>query len=706
MTRMKVFVLLAAFTVLFSGCQKQESDPVIRTAENTYYSSYSVMLDLQGEAHLKTAFTINDHICASCFCYDNGKEIYSIRLLDKTDGKIVSSQDITLGYTASFCCKTGDNKIVYSNGTDYTIIDPYTGEVCAEGMIPDVTDEGIHPIDECGNGFVFVTQDKIYKISSDGNIIDSMELDVEGYPCDRNAFFEQNGHEYLVTEVESGAGLNYYELDFAARKAMLITTEKALGVNDAHGQYSFDAYWTGELYRLDIKDSTKKLCAYKKNMLMKPAAGIQSDWFVLNEDELVTGSEVGPGTVEVTVVHRNDSLNLGDRTVLTIAGDNAVSDTGLAMAAYQYNMAQDKYLVNVEDWGNDYRWNTAAEAEMRNLRLIKRLQDGNAPDIIYGDNIDLNSFGKMGLVIDLMPYIGKSSVINRDGLNDHLYDLMTKNGKCYQLFNGYSLEGFLGQQLTGDCSGMDFYTNDSNQANLMFRYSSVDLLDYMLGYPLANLASSDGFISDEQAAEAVRLSTTLGLSSQEVPSDVVMADESITVRYGSFGSVNSLLQAGKNGSFVYYGFPSYGGSTYCIAPVGLTAISASSKNPDACFEFLEYLYSYETQMAVLSSGRFPMNDDVYNKYIDSMMNPGAIAADDHLMRMFAAALGGQMVSPGFKDSLNIAVNSVNMVKCIDFSVYKILTNEVNSYYQHGKTPEEVGASLRSRLKVYVDENYT
>jgi hypothetical protein len=116
MTRMKVFILLAAFTVLFSSCQKQESDPVIRTAETTYYNSYSVMLDLQGEAHLKTAFKIDDHICASCFCYDNGKEIYSIRLLDKTDGKIVSSQDITLGYTASLCCKTGDNKIVYSNG--------------------------------------------------------------------------------------------------------------------------------------------------------------------------------------------------------------------------------------------------------------------------------------------------------------------------------------------------------------------------------------------------------------------------------------------------------------------------------------------------------------------------------------------------------------------------------------------------------------
>ncbi len=283
MTRMKVFILLAAFTVLFSSCQKQESDPVIRTAENTYYSSYSVMLDLQGEAHLKTAFKIDDHICASCFCYDNGKEIYSIRLLDKTDGKIVSSQDITLGYTASLCCKTGDNKIVYSNGTDYTIVDPYTGEVCAEGRIPDITDEGIHPIAECGNGFVFITPDKIYKISSDGNIIDSMDPDVEGYPCDRNAFFEQNGHEYLVTEVESGAGLNYYELDFETRKAVLITTEKALGVNDAHGQYSFDAYWTGELYRLDIKDSTKKLCAYKKNMLIKPAAGIQSDWFVLDD---------------------------------------------------------------------------------------------------------------------------------------------------------------------------------------------------------------------------------------------------------------------------------------------------------------------------------------------------------------------------------------------------------------------------------------
>ena len=249
-----------------------------------------------------------------------------------------------------------------------------------------------------------------------------------------------------------------------------------------------------------------------------------------------------------------------------------------------------------------------------------------------------------------------------------------------------------------------------NEGKVLKKFASLEdnytLLDGSFMVWNENRPLEYGFISDDQAAEAVRLSTTLGVSSQEVPSDVVMADGSVTVRYGSFGSVNSLLQPGKNGSFVYYGLPSYGGSTYCIAPVGLTAISASSKNPDACFEFLEYLYSYETQMAVLSSGRFPMNDDVYNKYIDSMMNPGSIAADDHLMRMFAAALGGQMVSPGFKDSLNIAVNSVNMVKCIDFSVYKILTNEVNSYYQHGKTPEEVGASLRSRLKVYVDENYT
>ncbi len=226
------------------------------------------------------------------------------------------------------------------------------------------------------------------------------------------------------------------------------------------------------------------------------------------------------------------------------------------------------------------------------------------------------------------------------------------------------------------------------------------------------LTADGDFVSDSQVTDAVSLATTLGTSPLEQKDAVYFPNDSGSVSYGIYGTVPGLLKKSDNGSFKFYGFPTYGGSTYCVVPMGLTAISSGSKHPQAAFDFLEYLYTYDAQRMVLSDRYFPFCDDVFEEYKTMMCDPDGIPSDDHMMIFLASELlelrGDKAVyrqiPDVFFDDLERAANSVNKVMYVDFAIFNILTDELNSYYLQGKEPKEIAVSLMSRLMLYIKEN--
>ena len=717
MFRRYIFAI-SILPVLFLGACgiKQEPSDTIGNAdaENTYYSSYSMLIEANG---IRNVLNMDNQICLVAGI-DSGVEteqIYRIVMVDRDKHVISSSCDVTVKNSSGSFCSTTDNKLVCAKMGGYCIIDPLTGEIEAEESVAGLMSDDIPSVASCDEGFVYITSEMIYRVSGDGKIIDSMKNDTEGTLSYKNDFFCQNGHKYLLTTEDGSAFANYYEVDFDAHSTELVLTDKDINVDPwsvyEYGRYSFDNY-NGIIYELDMEHSAKRICAYTGNMLIKPVAGAYDRLYILDNDTFVTTNYNSRSIMEIVVITRDDSLDMKSREIIKVAGDYVKNDKSLALAAYQYNMSQNKYFVTVDNWGDDNKWADSKEAESRNYRLIKQMQSGDAPDILYGYSLDYNYLGRIGVVLDLMPYIRNSSVVTRENLNDHLFDLMTKDGHCYQLFNGFALNGFCGVSNGDSEDGIGFYSNDIIKDSLRYKYSSVDLLNFMLGYPIEQLSSSGGFVDEDQITAAVELSTSLGFSSIEQNDPVYFTDGSGSITYGTNGTIPALFLSAGNGAFEFYGFPTFGGNCKCIETMGLTAITSGSKHPDACFEFLEYLYSYEAQRMVISDRFLPVTDDSYNEYKRMMSTPGAIPQDDYVMLSLAAELfelrGDKAVyrtiPDTFFDNLDRAVNSVNKVMYVDFAIYNILSDELNSYYIQGKTPRDIASSLRSRLLLYIREN--
>ena len=718
MVRKLVYILMLAVICCLTGCRRGTFETEYignNDAEAIYYSSYNIPIVFESpNSGIINSFMIGDNICVIASVYIDGEETYRTIMIDNELEQIISTNIIGIDHAYSFCATQGNN-IACSTGRGFYIIDPYTGRQISEGQISGIASNERPSVAYYDKGFVFVTSEKIYRIKDDGGIIDSTELYIEGMPCINNTFFKQNGIDYVVFDEDMGTDLKYYKIDFDRGTVEQTASASQMDIVPLtayeNSKYAYDEYY-GKIYELDIANLGKAICAYRSNMLIKPTTGSTYKTYIYNKDHFAFSNTYGGGMWELVVVNRDDDLNISDRTIITVAGDYATYDNSLLMAVYMYNTSQNEYYVNVESWGEESSWSTSAEAELRNLKLIQQMQNGDAPDILYGYTLDYDNMGQLGIVIDMMPYIENSTVITSENLNEYLYDLMTRNGQCYKLFNGFSFNGFCGSLVYDEDQELGFYTDSNISESLRFRYTSADYLNFILGYPLENLSHNDDFISEDQIERAISIATDIGIAPDEQVGSINLDGEE-NISYGIYGTVSSLERISDNGYFEFYGFPTLGETSYCINPMGLMAISSGSEHPEACFDFLEYMYSDEAQKAVLSNLSFPLSNDVYNLYMNYMRNPDSIPDNEYGMRLLATDLievrgnevGYRQLPSSLFTNLSKAISHINQVTYIDFGLYNILVDEINSYYTQDKPISDIARSLRSRLLLYAQENY-
>ena len=176
--------------------------------------------------------------------------------------------------------------------------------------------------------------------------------------------------------------------------------------------------------------------------------------------------------------------------------------------------------------------------------------------------------------------------------------------------------------------------------------------------------------------------------------------------------VNKAAEYGD--SLAYIGYPSIGGSAHIMNTTGLLAVSEGSQYPEECFKFIEFMYSAEVQESVVSGRFLPVTNEAFDRYVNYMCNPDTIPAENPILKILAMDLyivtdGNRAeyrkISSKALQSFISAVDSADSVKTLDFGVYNILTEELESYYSQGKPVDEIAESLSRRLRLYVEENY-
>lgn len=111
---------------------------------------------------------------------------------------------------------------------------------------------------------------------------------------------------------------------------------------------------------------------------------------------------------------RSVNESVGAKETVIICGDK-IQDTELAKAVGMFNIASDKYYVEIKEYEHD--------------RLAAEIMTGNGPDLIPLRTIGVSVAANKGIVEDLNPYLEASEILSRDMLNDRVLDLYTVDGR-------------------------------------------------------------------------------------------------------------------------------------------------------------------------------------------------------------------------------------------------------------------------------------
>ena len=742
-TKIMSALLAASMAVSLMACSDKDADdergttpgsaPGVSDPENTYYSSKLISIPKQTDTLYAFARenSEEDQVCLLTLKNDGeccSVDSYHIYICNY-DGEIVSDcePDIPKEYFIYQACDIDGSKFVLTGtGADFMIFD-YDGHLVKES--DDLTQtEYSKSVCKTHDGFIVLVDNTISHYDKNGVLIDEVTNTNTQYTL--SGVFEQEGRYYALGSEGYVCGEGdscYFEINFA-RGAL----DRACSVSDVAAEVTcpwegvdyhtyYSSSYGNDIVEYDIMNESSVVVAKKNNMLVAPPSYIVSsytspEYKMLDEthfyrDYLYPGMDLD--VTEIALISIDTELDLGSRTPISIKGYGINTDFILEAAVYNYNMSQDEFFMKVEDLMDGTKClNSNSEISAARLQMMSDFANGDTPDIFLGDFFDYNYMGENNIVLDLKPYLG----------DDHIYDKMTRDdGKIYQVYAGYNLEGFWGRE--------DKYDNNETLSSLpavpagQSRFTGIpssNLAYYAIGCDLCG-SFRRGELTQQNVKQAVEFALANGIEADgDGTSDVGpaydMSLSDIQLEYSGVGGPASYwyLQHGfgKNMSFV--GFPQASGSVHMILPEYLMAVSASSEYPEECVSFLKSFMTSDTQRRIAGTGTIPVSTEVLNELVQVVKDPDHATTDQRNMyrRQFITDYNSNYdeitlpLSSDIADNYLDQIEMADTVMIYDWGVFDMIEEEINTGSSQGKSAAEIADALYSRLLVYARENYS
>ena len=600
----------------------------------------------------------------------------------------------------------GDSYIV--NGDE--IICLYAGNLCfmssLDGsIIRQQQAFGAVSIGIVDNGYAVLFNDRIELYDESGELTDYVECDQElSYPSYYSPVFEQDGMIYVV--VNDIQGYSYIKVNTESDEITeeISLSEFGIGYADCYGEYVFDDQ--GE-YRIDMNDRTLTLLADWEKSVNKPADLINSyaSFFPIDEESFIKVLTCVGDLSEIQIFHYEEDPVVDDRTEIVVGGYGTEYSVALNKAVYLYNMSQNEYRVVIDDYDStatDMYGEAAIVAEM-----IQRLSSGDGPDILFGGNFDFNYMGRNGMLIDLSEYADDY------GIYQSVSD--ASGNAMYCAFPGFYLSGYVGSADDPDISEnmtyQQMYALGNDSAGVCSREFATDIANYIIAYSideLVNRSNGNELLSQDVLEDIVLTSVSNGLPSGTSDFNWGAAEDPALGSYRLYHGGLFLPDSYRDmcvscgTDLIYVGYPSLYGASHPLIPEAPMGISSGTEYPEACVDFLRFLYSDEVQSSIVEKGLIPSSADYIQKICEYSLDPDAVPADDPLASIVRE---WQAVPREVLDNYMRALDQCDCIRMTDWALMIIINEEIDSYETSGKTPEQIAESLGARLDLYVAENY-
>ena len=399
------------------------------------------------------------------------------------------------------------------------------------------------------------------------------------------------------------------------------------------------------------------------------------------------------------------------KKVLRIGG-YGITYEQIMREVFNFNQGNHASYIEIVDYSNNYGGDDVDPDDLKRMNLD--FMSGNAPDILYGNEGDFDTFASSGVLTDLNILMDADPDFNRSDFYENILNAGMRDGKLYQISQSFSLLGLAGSRsLMGDRTGwtigeFDAFANDL-PANVrsFVNVSQEDLLTYVFQTEGDFLLDKIGSAETELALiEMLEFAWMYGDPEAEIQARYaagVFENEYELVRNGelamfTYRMANSYEYLSLMTTFgedvVFTGYPSTHSEILC-EPGALFAISEASQYKEEAWEFVSHFFTKDMQDQMAEQYVFPLRISSLEESLER-----DIARDKNVSQNNDyAALMTETSAGRIRD----IISQTNRMALIEDTVLSIVQTEAQTFFSGQKTSAEAVSVIEQRLQTYVNE---
>jgi len=491
--------------------------------------------------------------------------------------------------------------------------------------------------------------------------------------------------------------------------------------------YSWCSVNRGYLNYLQIVEcSDDSLLLWGEQYMTTYKPGTATEYMFIQLNRAATNPHAGKTVLELYAPYNSVDINVGE----AIIKFNETNGSYFIEASDRYYDAMNEDIdfsqMNSED---DYQsYSLKLNSHMSN-ELAMDILNGEGPDILLNTS-DYGQLNSTNYLVDLKKYIGD---LDSDKYFTNIIEASEYDGKLFQLPLCYMVTGIHTDEKYAGKSGIGF-TTEEYEKFLKETLNGTDVIPLGQAPYFATLfaSMSDKFLVDGKAdftgpefaalAEYVKNNVPEKAKSWDdmySETDVAYAVGAIpfkgdrmgngsqvamyTTTYGYLGYFYQVAQL--QGSTAILGLPSADGRGPMLQSYISLAVSAQSKNADACGEFVKMLMTDDVQKELGAGGNFVLLKEAFRAgakdAVDYLNGPGG-----------EIYLGYDGTEPNSKkvkfsdkniDQLEKIVSSISRSNTTDAAISLILIEEMPAYFSGQKPLDAVVKIAQDRAQKVLGE---
>lgn len=394
-----------------------------------------------------------------------------------------------------------------------------------------------------------------------------------------------------------------------------------------------------------------------------------------------------------------DSDRFVTRETIVLGGVGIYDD--IRDYAARYNRMQEKYLIEIRDYGKDY----AYEDQGLGLQdLYNAILAGNGPDIIAIDpeNMDYTALMDKQALEDLRPYLENSEVIREEDIIPSIRELLTYQEQIGMLPTNFYISDWMIKRQYVEEQGsitteMILRLLEGKQEEIGSGFSKSELLGLLYGScDAGELLERIDSGELERALEILKDYPEDGI--HESNWDLYPAGKIAFLEYIFMGVDDYLLGKaiwGEQGVYL---------TEDNVFPVGIYlrncwGISSKSSHKDAAWSFIESFFTGEWMEEVTPNWAFSVNAEYFREQLEQALADKMFVDSSPYMETGSIA----EVTREDIEWIHDLVYNARELAGGSSQLLKIIEEEAGSYYAGDKTAGEASAIIRNRVNLYKEE---